>query len=521
MRDDSFRGLSFTCHCPIRTRDTTTAAATTNIVNAKVNREGEGTQEQKMPSSNPRPRNTSRWRFSTRQQTYGAVTVSITIRGVGGSKSVIDYHIALREGAPETIGTFVEKRPNSIMRPIKMTDGNFAINLLFGVDYDNNELPLENGAENRILLQQIAKSIFGRSKRPMRAVLHNPNNGESWTEEWFKSKKEKSNIDDVAWTLSFVRASSSVGYHPSSNVITQSQDTVESDLVSTHVSSTEISILSPSLSGGEGLNECYKIIEGLPSYLTCTNQNEGQGLSAYTPRDHSLHVQIDVSNLTILQIIKVCQNFIKYEEAIDSFMPWYRRENCFRDCLSNKLAMKGDKTQQQLNNKERNNMIARCTSFRDLIHCLNPEDDRSYKLNLRNLINSTNNKLYIEFRQHPTSKDKTTTTNWIRLCMAFVKNSARLRSPNALKNTTSIEDEFDLLFEYVVKDRALRNFYRERRDVYAAREEEGRMGRLKMEADEDDMSISDSDSVEVSNANSNLKREAETLEVNNNKRHCH
>jgi hypothetical protein len=201
------------------------------------------------------------------------------------------------------------------------------------------------------------------------------------------------------------------------------------------------------------------------------------------------------------------------------------------------MAGNNNLTTTQLNNKDRNNMIARCTSFQDLLSCLNPNADASYKLNLRNLISSpsNNNKLYIEFRQHPTSKDKTTTTNWIRFCMAFVKNSARLRAPNPLKNTTSIEDEFDLLFEYVIKDRALRNFYREKRDGYAAREEEERLERLgssttvlegNLKNDQDDMSISNDGSDEEDevsyDANSNLKREAEATvgDVHESKRHC-
>ena len=102
MRDDSFRGMSFTCHCPIRVRDSVAASAT-NAGNARnsagsntaerqsiVRSPGETTAEQKLPPSNPRPRHSSRYRFSTRQQTYGAVDVRIIIRGVGGSHSILE-----------------------------------------------------------------------------------------------------------------------------------------------------------------------------------------------------------------------------------------------------------------------------------------------------------------------------------------------------------------------------------------------------------------------------------------------
>ena len=513
MRDDSFRGLGFTCHCPIRVRDlsdlntsTTTGDNGSEEQSHRVSggSVGENTQERKVPSTNPRPRSRSRYRFSTRQQTYGAVDVRITIRGVGGSKSVVDYKILLRSDAPEVYGTFIERRPNTVMRPIKMTDGDFTLRMHFGIDDSSaHELPLHNGVENRTLLQQIAKSIYSRSKRPMKAILNNPCNGESWSEEWFSNKKGNTSIngESNAWTLSFV-------------------------------GSTSISIASPSLVGGDGLNECYKIIEGLPSYLTSTNKHQSL---RYTHQDHSLHVQIDVSRLTLPQIIKVCQNFIKYEDAIDTLMPGCRRDNRCNDCLSNKHAMRSDDaTFRQLNNKERNNLIAKCTSFQDLISCLNPEGGQHYKLNLRNLINpartyssTNNNNITIEFRQHPTSKDKTTTTHWIRFCMAFVKNSARLRAPNALKNTTSIEDEFELLFEYVVKDRALRNFYRSKRDEFAAREEEERLERFAVEnatLGDDDMSISDGGSDEESHdlkSNPNLKREIDAKDDKfKSKRYC-
>jgi hypothetical protein len=513
MRDDSFRGLSFTCHCPIRTQVTSlnTVAGGEALKEESIvgRRTGEATEERKVLPTNPRPRNSSRWRFSTRQQTYGAVDTRITIRGIGGSKSVVEYKIVLKEDAPEVFGTFVERRPNSIMKPIKMTEDVFEVNMNFilGASGDTDQLSQFQRVENRELLQRVGKCIYSRSKRPMKAVLRNPYSGESWIEEWFGEQSKETS--DNAWTLSLACP------NVNESIVTSAYQTLP----------IAVSLSSPDLVGGDGLNECYKVIEGLPSYLTTpTNSNEIR----YSKQEHSMHVRIDVSKLSLSQIIKVAQNVVKYEEAIDSFMPWYRREDCCSDCLSNKFVIKDqDLEQQLLNNKERNDMIGKCATFRDLIACINPEEDKCYKLNFRNLIvpstdSKTNGSLTVEFRQHPSSKDKTTTTHWIRFCMALVQNSARLRSPMALKNTTSIEDEFDLLFEYVIKDRALRNFYRERRDRFAARKEEERLERFAMTnsvVEEDAMNTYDNGDEEEHNTKPNLKRNGDVeKEATKNKR---
>jgi hypothetical protein len=304
---------------------------------------------------------------------------------------------------------------------------------------------------------------------------------------------------------------------------------------------TVISISSPNLIGGNGLNECYKIIEGLPPFLSCTYQTpKPKSIIAHYPQtqqeQHSFHVFINVSNLSLPKIIKICQNYIKYEEAIDSFMPWHRREDRCHDCQSNKRAM-SEKAQRDLTNKERNVMIAKCTSLQELVSCLNPMEGQFYKLHLQHLslptaLHAINTPHTIEFRQHPASKDKTTMTHWIRFCMAFVNNSSRLRAPMALKNTTSLEEEFDLLFEYVVKDRALRNFYKERRDddyyggdAFASAPEEAPSLLVRRNSMDDSMSISDGGSDDNQlDQNSCRKRDGRSYDVVcepfNSKRHC-
>ena len=75
----------------------------------------------------------------------------------------------------------------------------------------------------------------------------------------------------------------------------------------------------------------------------------------------------------------------------------------------------------------------------------------------------------------------------------------------ALKATTSIEEEFGFLFEYVVKDRALRNFYREKRDAMIEKEEKERNDRLNEMAKKSSSELNvskSSDSMSISGSSS-------------------
>ena len=494
FRDDSFATKAFTCHCPIRIRDGVGSSFIGSIaggdnqnnsqtvqIGQSTSEAGQQQQEPDGPSSaaaavslRPHP-NQSRWRFSTRQQTYGPVDVQINIRGRGGCRCTVPYHIVLTPGGhecnPESLPVFIEKRPHQKLKPMKMMDTRFALTLYFELD--------ASAVAPASSMIHAAKSIYSRSKLP---ILVEEEEGQI-CQQYFANKQTDGS---KAWLVKLLDHHTELPNKMHTTTAT--------------ANSCVMSISSPDLTGGHGLNECYKIIEGLPDDITSTP----------TSANASVHVRIDVSTLSTQQIVKVAQNFVKYEEAMDSFFPYHRREDRCINCRSNKQAIdRGD------TNKERNQQIAKCQTVQELIDCMmNPaEEGYQYKLNLRNLVrrrrihnnnvvnNDNNTKQTIEFRQHPSSKDKTTITHWIRFCTAFVRNSARLRSPTALKSTTSIEEEFDLLFEYVVKDRALRNFYRERRDRLMVEEDEERQRMLLHEqllvkkacgSNDDSMSISDS-----------------------------
>lgn len=54
----------------------------------------------------------------------------------------------------------------------------------------------------------------------------------------------------------------------------------------------------------------------------------------------------------------------------------------------------------------------------------------------------------------------------------FCDNAAKLRSPTPFQKKKSLdEDQFDALFHYVIKDRALCEFYKKRRDMLSLGDE--------------------------------------------------
>lgn len=92
---------------------------------------------------------------------------------------------------------------------------------------------------------------------------------------------------------------------------------------------------------------------------------------------------------------------------------------------------------------------------------MNPGGSRYYKLNLQNLLSGR--QPTIEFRQHSATISLEKITNWIRFCVWMVVKSSQLRAPSSLAQGKSLDEQHSLLFEYAIKDRALRQFYKERK----------------------------------------------------------
>jgi hypothetical protein len=178
------------------------------------------------------------------------------------------------------------------------------------------------------------------------------------------------------------------------------------------------------------------------------------------------HVHIDVSSWNIEQLVKICQNFIKYEDAMDVILPPSRRTNsmqCNQYFRSNRQAM--NDTLHLTTNQQRHDALQRCYDIHSLANVMNPGRNRYHKLNLQNLVDGR--QPTIEFRQHSSTQNFSKIASWVRFCCNFVRNSAETdSSPTPFHdhgNRCPITRQFEVLFHKVIKDRALNDFYRSRK----------------------------------------------------------
>mmetsp|Transcript_4142 Transcript_4142/g.11297 ORF Transcript_4142/g.11297 Transcript_4142/m.11297 type:complete len:197 (-) Transcript_4142:229-819(-) len=172
------------------------------------------------------------------------------------------------------------------------------------------------------------------------------------------------------------------------------------------------------------------------------------------------HLHVDVSNLSNHELVKVCQNFVKYEDVLDLLQPVSRRTgsaNSNSHCRSNKDTV--SEIANAYTNNARHSAIYRAMDIASLASLMN-NGNRHHKLNLQNL--ATGRQTTVEFRQHSATMNYHKISAWVRFCVAFVRNSARLRDPTPFKEGRSLEYQLDALFRYVIKDRALRDFYLDR-----------------------------------------------------------
>jgi hypothetical protein len=342
-----------------------------------------------------RPDGTVAWRFSTRQQTYAMISCAISLIGRGGSKVTVTHTVKRKNCEDSNIRIFKEKRPLKALGPVALPDVRFGIEL--ELTSDQTHPPAQVA---RTLQQQAGRTVAVMTEHGMYREAH---------------------ASHEHWKL------------------------MSDSSIMCHINRPDchaFELVSPILKGQTGLAECKTVLAGI-SRVGSIKVNKSMGF----------HVHVDVTNVSRKGLICICQNFLKYEEVMDVFMPPSRRNNTF--CKSNKNAVRGS------TNKQRHEALASSRTIKELCATMNPgPGERHYKLNLQNL--ATGRQQTIEFRQHSSSVAPEKVLNWIRFCVSFVTNSIRCQSPSAMGKNKVLSEQLDLLNQYVIKDRYLGTFYTNR-----------------------------------------------------------
>ena len=115
------------------------------------------------------------------------------------------------------------------------------------------------------------------------------------------------------------------------------------------------------------------------------SQTDGAAMS----NDVGSRLHILANDPSFPSIRKLCQNYIKYEDAIDTIVPSSRRTSCAtsrRLFRSNKRAL----TTIATTNKEWNEVMSSCQNMDYLVATLHPDGRKSYKLSLQNIRGGNN-----------------------------------------------------------------------------------------------------------------------------------
>lgn len=215
-------------------------------------------------------------------------------------------------------------------------------------------------------------------------------------------------------------------------------------------------LVSPILRSEEGISSIKHILQNFPN----VRLNKSMGF----------HVHIDCEKYSVSDLVKIFQQFLKYEDAIDSMMPRSRRtgSNESNSYFKSNLEM----AKQALGRSKEGIMVSlsKCRSLRDLAHIVNPTGQRYYKLNMQNLIQGR--QATLEFRQHSSTADFDKVSAWVRFCIRLCENAVSLeQSPLFNIEDSSVDKQFDDLFRNLIRDSVLYDFYRKRRRVLAVDDE--------------------------------------------------
>jgi hypothetical protein len=185
--------------------------------------------------------------------------------------------------------------------------------------------------------------------------------------------------------------------------------------------------------------------------------------TAATPLD--LFISIEVvdncrCNDGFEAVLKLCQNFIKYEQALDDLarINIETTEQVVSSCpLTRDIAARSNRDViEGGTNKSKHQNLAACSSVGELVARMNPDPNATYKLQLSESSSQQSGGggiVTAEFVVGGITPDVDLVEAWIRSCVLFVHNSVRLQRPTSLKQGRPLAEQRELLFAHVIRDR--------------------------------------------------------------------
>lgn len=195
-------------------------------------------------------------------------------------------------------------------------------------------------------------------------------------------------------------------------------------------------LISPPLSGYEGLEELKKALESL------------QDAGADVDNSCGVHVHHDASDFHVSQFKLVIAAYIKFEEAIDKLVPKSRRGDNNTYCESMNKWYYTDYKQAMKKVKKANQISDLSTMFSNRYRKVNMQAYRKHGT--------------IEFRQHSGTLKFEKIKNWILLTQGLINRA--FRSENTYITTRGAAD-LDMLFRVQeIKDMGIKEWYLKRAD---------------------------------------------------------
>ena len=336
--------------------------------------------------------------FETRQQSYGGFVATVNVRFADGSRRTFSHELQLREGGAQKVYDLtVGEMREANFHPLPPRP--------FGV-----ELELTTSA--RCSLEEVRRTLS--LALPHEEVSHSTRDSLAGPREW--------------------------------RIVPDSSVACSRD----EPACNTFELVTPKLITGNGLSLVNNAVRALNESLRC---------SVATNASTGFHVHVEVANPSLAQLKSLCCAWLKYEDALDLLVHSSRRADANRYCLSNRRSP----SLAGRSNDQARDLVMACTSRAALYELLNPQGSRYFKLNLQNL--ASGRQPTVEVRMHQGTSEYARIGGWVRLMVHFVEHALGkpaddpAHPPAAFTEERTPMDKLQRLFQWVVKDRRLRDYW--------------------------------------------------------------